>query len=338
MATNETPNYFGMEVKSMSQLYEEVYPPRIPVIEGLLHCGTYIFAGSPKIGKSFFMLQLGYHVSTGTDLWEFRVRQGTVLYLALEDNYERLQQRLSMMYQEDVSERFFLTTKSKGIKEGLNEQIKSFVDEHPDTKLIIIDTLQKVRNSFEDKFSYRNDYDTVTALKEFSDEHNVCIIIVHHTRKMEATDSFDMISGTNGLLGSADGGFILQKNKRTDKTAILSVVGRDQQDQEMTLQRTAETCIWQKIKSEVEIFRPRPDAVLELISDFITEENDYWEGTATELLETIPELKALIKANALVRKLNTNANRLYREYSILYEHLKRMSDRKPFSLMLVKDE
>ena len=64
---------------SMSELYENVYQSRPPVIDGLLYPGTYLFAGSPKVGKSFLMAQLAYHVSTGTPLWEFPVRQGTVL-------------------------------------------------------------------------------------------------------------------------------------------------------------------------------------------------------------------------------------------------------------------
>ena len=62
-------------------------------------------------------------------------------------------------------------------------------------------------------------------------------MIVHHTRKMPASDKFEMISGTTGLLGSADGAFILQKEKRTDDTATLDVVGRDQPDQRLYLQK-----------------------------------------------------------------------------------------------------
>ncbi|WP_301545643.1 AAA family ATPase, partial [Ruminococcus bicirculans (ex Wegman et al. 2014)] len=53
-----------------------------------------LFVGSPKIGKSFFMAQLAYHVSTGTPLWDYPVKKGTVLYLALEDDYRRLQERM----------------------------------------------------------------------------------------------------------------------------------------------------------------------------------------------------------------------------------------------------
>ena len=71
---------------SMNDLYETIFMSRPPVIDGLLYSGTYLFAGAPKVGKSFFMAQLAYHISTGQKLWDYDVRQGTVLYLALEDD------------------------------------------------------------------------------------------------------------------------------------------------------------------------------------------------------------------------------------------------------------
>ena len=54
--------------------------------------------GAPKVGKSFLMAQLAYHVGMGLSLWGYEVRQGTVLYLALEDNHRRLQERLYRMF------------------------------------------------------------------------------------------------------------------------------------------------------------------------------------------------------------------------------------------------
>ena len=73
---------------------QAVYPPRTPIVEGFLYGGTYLFVGAPKVGKSFFMGQLAYHVAMGLPLWDYPVRKGTVLYLALEDDYARLQRRL----------------------------------------------------------------------------------------------------------------------------------------------------------------------------------------------------------------------------------------------------
>ena len=196
---------------SMNELYENVYQSRPPVIDGLLYPGTYLFAGAPKVGKSFLMAQLAYHVSMGLPLWDYPVHKGTVLYLALEDDHRRLQERLYRMFGMDGTNDLLFSICAKQVGAGLEEQLKRFVQEHPDTKLIIIDTLQKIREAGGDKYSYANDYEVVGKLKHLADACGVCLLLVHHTRKQQADDKFDMISGTNGLSGAADGAFLLQK-------------------------------------------------------------------------------------------------------------------------------
>ena len=270
-----------LQTVSMTELYDTVYPPKIPIVDGLIYAGTYLFVGAPKVGKSFFMAQLGYHVSMGLDLWDYPVRKGTVLYLALEDDYARLQKRLSRMFGMESSENFYFATQSKNLNEGLEEQLKQFVKEHTDARLIIIDTLQKVREVGGDKFSYASDYEIVTKLKAFSDEHGICLLVVHHTRKMESSDSFDMISGTNGLLGAADGAFVMQKEKRTDNKAVLEVAGRDQQDQRLLLDFDREQCVWKLTKAETELWKEPADPILEAVAKVVSEEQPLWSGTAS---------------------------------------------------------
>lgn len=328
----------GLEVLSMTELYDSSFEPRVPVVDGLLNSGTYIFAGAPKVGKSFFMAQLAYHVAMGIPLWDYPVRQGSVLYLALEDDYARLQQRLAMMFGDESTDKLYLAVKSKTIKDGLAEQMECFVKEHKDARLIIIDTLQRIRESDGDKVSYGSDYDNMTPLKEFSDKTGVAIIVVHHTRKMAADDVCETISGTNGLLGAVDGALILYKKKRTSSEATLDIIGRDQQEQELTLERDLETCVWKKVKAETDLFVPKVDEVLELISHFITKENPSWEGTSSELIEVVPGLADLIQSNTLVRRLNINRGKLRKDYNIYYQPLQRKSDRKPFSLKLITEE
>ena len=97
------------------------------------------------------------------------------------------------------------------------------MQEHLDTTLIIIDTLQKVREVGGDSYSYSNDYEIINRLKKFADNCGICLLLVHHTRKQQSDDRFDMISGTNGLLGAADGAFLLSKEKRTNNSATLDV-------------------------------------------------------------------------------------------------------------------
>lgn len=168
---------------SMNDLYEQVYPGRPPVVDGLLYAGTYLFVGAPKVGKSFLMAQLAYHVSMGLSLWGYEVRQGTVLYLALEDNHRRLQERLYRMFGVESTGNLFFAIGAKQLGGGLEEQLKGFVREHTDTRLIIIDTLQKIREAGAEKYSYANDYEVITKLKRFADISGVCLLVVHHTRK-----------------------------------------------------------------------------------------------------------------------------------------------------------
>ena len=306
-----------LQTVSMTELYDTVYPPKIPIVDGLIYAGTYLFVGAPKVGKSFFMAQLGYHVSMGLDLWDYPVRKGTVLYLALEDDYARLQKRLSWMFGMESSENFYFATRSKNLNEGLEEQLNRFVREHKDARLIIIDTLQKVREAGGDKFSYASDYEIVTKLKAFNDEHGICLLVVHHTRKMESSDSFDMISGTNGLLGAADGAFVMQKEKRTDNKAVLEVAGRDQQDQRILLDFDREQCVWKLTKAETELWKEPADPVLEAVSKIVSEEQPLWSGTASELLGLLPDMN--MQPNVLTRKLNIGAEKLFVDYGIRYE-------------------
>lgn len=320
---------------SMEELLDMAFPPRTAVIDRMLYSGTYIFAGSPKIGKSFFMSQLGYHIATGTPLWNYQVKQGSVLYLALEDNFGRLQGRLNMMFGVEVVDGLHFATQSKTLSNGLNEQLEEFIRFHKDTKLIIVDTLQKVREAGNENYSYSTDYQNITALKKFSDTHNVAVLVVHHTRKMEASDSFDMISGTNGLLGAADGAFILQKKKRTDPTAIMQIVGRDQPDQELTLQFNQQRCIWELTKAETPMIKKVPEAVVIKIADFMKDRTE-WTGTATELLELIPDID--MKSHVLTRKLNVNISVLFNDFSIVYQKHDRSSEKRSFTLLHVEED
>lgn len=311
---------------SMEELYDTAYPPRVPIVEGLIFNGTYLFVGAPKVGKSFFMAQLGYHVSMGIPLWGFPVTKGTVLYLALEDDYARLQRRLSKMFGMEGSSNLHFATQSKALNQGLEEQLHKFVKEHEDARLIIIDTLQKVREASGDKLSYGNDYEIVTKLKRFSDQYGICLLVVHHTRKMESSDSFDMISGTNGLLGAADGAFIMQKEKRTENKAVLEVAGRDQQDQRLFLNFNREQCVWELTKSETELWKEPVDSVLESLATIVTNEAPEWSGSASELLQLLPEID--MQPNVFTRKLNVSLERLLIDYNIKYESVREHSGRK----------
>jgi hypothetical protein len=268
------------------------------------------------VGKSFLMAQLAYHVSTGQPLWGYDVRQGAVLYLALEDVHRRLQDRLYRMFGTDGTDDLYLSVYAKQLGNGLEDQLKFFLREHPNTRLIIIDTLQKIRDDGGDKYNYGEDYGTVNALKKIADENGICLLVVHHTRKLKAEDIFEMISGTTGLYGASDGAFVLTKEKHSSPIATLDVTGRDQPDQQLCLKRNMERLVWELERVETELWLEPPDPVLDAIAALVTADAPAWSGTATELISS---LNLDMKPNALAMRLNVRASKLANDYNIHYE-------------------
>ena len=316
---------YYLHTVSMTELYQTTYKSRPPIIDGLLYGGAYILAGAPKIGKSFLVAQIAYHISTGTPLWGFEVHQGTVLYLALEDDYQRIQSRMFMMYGVEDSDKLHFATAANKIGNGLDEQLEFFVREHPDTKLIIIDTMQKIREVGGDTYSYASDYEIIGRLKQFADRYGICVLTVHHTRKQPAGDSFEMISGTTGLLGCADGSLLVQKKKRTALEATIDVVGRDQQDQILYLSKDPVTQIWNLERTETELHRDPPDAVLEAVAKLVSAEQREWTGSPSELAEAVDTGMA---ANALTKYLNVKCGKLAEVYGVNYENKAKHSGRR----------
>ena len=317
------PHY--LHTISMTELYQTAYQSRPPIIDGLLYAGAYILAGAPKIGKSFLVAQIAYHVSTDKALWSYEVHPGTVLYLALEDDFQRIQSRMFMMYGVNDTDRLHFATAAGKIGNGLDEQLENFVREHPDTRLIIIDTMQKIREVGGEAYSYASDYEIIGRLKQFADKYGICVLTVHHTRKQPAGDSFEMISGTTGLLGCADGSLLMQKKKRTALEATIDVVGRDQQDQILYLSKDPVTQIWNLERTETELHREPPDAVLEAVARLVSAEQREWTGSPSELAEAAETGMA---ANALTKYLNVKCGRLADDYGVTYENKAKHSGRR----------
>ena len=340
------PHY--LHTISMTELYQTAYQSRPPIIDGLLYAGAYILAGAPKIGKSFLVAQIAYHVSTGKALWSYEVHPGTVLYLALEDDFQRIQSRMFMMYGVNDTDRLYFATAAGKIGNGLDEQLENFVREHPDTKLIIIDTMQKIREAGGEAYSYASDYEIIDTmqkfrevggeadsyasdyeiigrLKQFADKHCICVLTVHHTRKQPAGDSFEMISGTTGLLGCADGSLLMQKKKRTALEATIDVEGRDQQDQILYLKKDADTQIWNLEKVENELHKEPPDHVLDAVAGLLSAEHPIWTGSPSALADAVHVGMA---ANVLSKYLNVKSGRLLDEYHVRYENKVRHEGRR----------
>lgn len=214
------------------------------VVDTLLSQGLHILAGSPKVGKSWLALWLAVTVAKGESVWGMGVKQGTTLYLCLEDSTLRIQNRLFEIT-EDAPSSVHFSTSSDTLGRGLEEQLRAFLSEHPDTVLVIIDTLQMIRGAGYDN-TYANDYRDLSVLKHIADTHGIAILLIHHLRKELADDVFSRISGTTAISGAVDSSFTLVEDKRGSGKAKLSCIGRNIEYRELTLERNAEN-VWELV-------------------------------------------------------------------------------------------
>ena len=179
------------------------YEPISFLVEDLLPQGLHLLAGAPKIGKSWLALWLCLRVAQGEPLWSFPTHSCEVLYLCLEDSFQRIQSRLFDLT-EDAPPTLHFAVMAEQLHSGLVEQIEQFLKEHPATGLIVIDTLQRIRTMSNDANPYANDYRDIGVLKALADRHRIAVLLIHHLRKLGDDDPMNMISGTTGLSGATD--------------------------------------------------------------------------------------------------------------------------------------
>ena len=299
-------------VNADTLLYEPLEKPSF-VVDGLIPTGLTLFCGSQKIGKSWLMLKLCLCVSQGISLWDMPTQEGDVLYLCLEDTFCRIQDRLFRLTDE-ASGRLHFAVASDKLSDGLIVQLEDYLKEYPDSRLIVIDTLQKIRTASKDN-AYASDYGDISLIKDFADRHSLAVIVVHHIRKQNDSDVFNKVSGTTGLTGSADATFVLEQESRVSNAAKLYVTGRDTPYQEFTLR--FRDCSWELVerKEQEQIERESiPDILFRLVK--FMQGREEWTGTATELLEQMEETG--MPPNIMTKRLNEYHASFLSENNIRY--------------------
>lgn len=316
----EDSGYAKLATVNSEDLANLVFPRQEFIVDTLLGAGLCILAGAPKIGKSWLVLHLCLQVAKGEPFLGMKVSRSDVLYLALEDTARRIAARINTITAES-SQRLHITNTCAPMGERFRRQLEQFVREHPDTRLVVIDTLQRIRTA-DKEMSYANDYSDMSAIKELADDLGICILLVHHTRKMPDGDYMNVISGTNGIAGSADTLMVLQKEKRTSRDATLSCTGRDVEDRELSLTLERETCTW-RVKSDSLAGRDRslPDTVLRLIP--YAKRLQRFTGSNTEFTEGfVRDTNENISPNHLKRLMNLYVDEL-EDNGVFFESLKR---------------
>lgn len=293
---------------TLQELYKQPIEPIPWVVEDLLAPGLYFLGGSPKVRKSWLALQLCLAVCRGEPFLGFKTKRNEVLYISLEDGPRRLHIR-ALRLTEEAPAGLHLCSHAHLIGHGLEQQLDQMLAEHPAIKLVIIDTLQKIREATGASPSYSIDYRDASALKAVADRNDICMVVVHHLRKQEDKDPFKQLSGTNGLNGAADGSIVLDRQKRQEGTATMSATGRDIEDMELTLDFS--DCRWSRGCSpeQLQMLQLLP-ALQRLLAD------KPFSGTATELTARLGDEGNLWGPAQLSRYLQSHEEELAR-YGIL---------------------
>lgn len=254
-----------------AELMQVEFPPPRWAVPGIVAQGLTLFAGAPKLGKSWLAMGLAVSVASGgRALGKIAVDQGDVLYLALEDNGRRLQKRLgSILGEAPAPARLDLATVCAPMPLGA-ERIDSWFGRHPDARLAIVDVFTKVRSrSITDRTNrYDADYIAMTELKNIADERDVAIVVLHHTRKAASDDFLDAVSGTHGLAGAADAVMVLSRS-RGSANAVMKITGRDVEETDYALDFDAHTGTWSLLDGPAEDYElgDTRRAILQLIRD-----------------------------------------------------------------------
>jgi len=279
------------ETVTAADLMSAELPPVRWCVRGVLPEGVTLLAGKPKLGKSWLALGLCVAVAAGgVALGTRQVEQGGVLFLALEDNRRRLQKRLGKMLCGPAPTGLEMATTWPKLDEGGVEALRAWLVEHPEARLVAVDTLAKIRPRTRGQNIYQEDYAALEELLPLAAEHEVAIVVVHHTRKMTAADPLDEISGSTGLTGGVDGVLVLKRD-RGKADAVLHVDGRDiEEPAEYALKWDAETAGW-TIVGDAEEHRTSEirKAILEVVSN--TDEPIGPTDVADALDESVNKIK-----------------------------------------------
>ena len=270
-----------LATRSAQDLMTDPLVEKPMLIEGLMGDGLGFLCASPKTGKSWLAMDISICVATGTPLWGHKTQRGCVLHIPLEDTYERLRKRLWLITDE-VEGNLFFATRAETLGKGLLDQLAMFYDEHPDLKLVVIDTLQMIRSSIRD-YSYSSDYRELADLKRFADQRSITILLIHHTRKMGDSDVMNTVSGTNAITGAADFTWVLTKPSRDSRDGTLSITGRDMEQRKIHLEFKYHR--WNLVKDvpAEELAVASVPACIYEVADFIRS-SGAWEGRTKELM------------------------------------------------------
>ena len=229
-------------------------PPLRYAVNPILPEGLVCIAGRPKAMKSWLMYKLCFCVQNGLNFLGHKVEQGNALYLALEDSKRRLKERAFKMGHE--KNKNFPTTDIEApyLGMGLEEDLQKWIDGVSKPKLIVVDTLARVKAAvgFKKGTAYDIDNELLRKLQHLAITNGVCIAFVTHLSKATQDYNFDKITGSVGLQGMTDAMWLIDRGDNSPNASITGR-GRDILDFEYAVKWNDETMTYDYMGNKVVI-------------------------------------------------------------------------------------
>lgn len=271
-------------------------PPVPFVVQQILPAGLTILAAPPKTGKSWLCLALSDAVASGSTFWGHAVTAGSVLYLALEDSKARLQKRLRAIGSRMPEKLHLAVRDALQLDSGLIDQLTAWIAKHPDARMIVLDTLQRVKGAAQRGGNvYEVDYNQIGPLQELAMAKNVAVIAVTHLRKTgnyTVDDVFERVSGSTGIFAAADTAWVIS-GKRGAEELDLHVTGRDLGFAEYKIKFNQDTSRWEMLGNSEQLEAQRradeysTSPLIRTIRELVKESGGRWIGSATLLRSEI---------------------------------------------------
>lgn len=233
----------SVQIVAASDLLAMEFPDLRWAIDGILPEGAAVLAAAPKIGKSWMVDDWALAIAEGSRaMGSVKVDAGQVLLLPLEDSQRRMQSRLRTLLGDRAlpKDRLDIAFDWPRFGAGFEDQVEAWVSSHADARLVVVDTLAKVRpQQRSNRQLYEVDYEDLSVLAAIvKAKPGLALVAVHHDRKAEAADFLDSVSGSHGITGAADTVLVLRRS-RGSADAVLHVTGRDVEEDDHALRFSA---------------------------------------------------------------------------------------------------
>lgn len=290
----QEPSYVRFDDITGRELQLLELPPVEFLVDNILPMGLVLLGAPPKSCKSYMCMQMCLAICTGDNFLGFHTKKHGCLYMDLESNRKRPQDRQDQILQgDDAPLNLHIVTRSGPMGKGFEEEIRRMISQYPDIKLVIVDVFRKVRPGAKRGMDpYDRDYEDYGAIKALADELKITIILVTHTTKMKHPDDpFNELIGSAGTLGSVDVAMVIKKESRDAETAKLYVSGKDVEDQCYEIRFDGKRHIWEKLgtSQEVEAQRLREEYegsnVIRTVKKLVEQGNGHWEGSISDIIE-----------------------------------------------------